>query len=360
MSSASDSYLGLTILTRPSTRYNPLLKPEQTSSIEFGGEFRFFKNRLFTDLSFYDIKSFNLIMNVPIPAATGYSNEHTNVGELHNSGFEILLGGIPVMSNGFTWEVSMNMSKNNNKLVELIEGLESYTFSTTNSGVVSVGATVGGGYGDIYATTYKRNENGDVIVNAEGRFIAGDRELVGNYQPDWIGGLSNLFSYKNLTLRMLIDARIGGQIYSGTDAALDGSGTSVRTLDYREGGIVIDGVVNTGTAENPVWTQNTTSITAQQYWGSYSGIGENYIYDQTNVRLREVSLSYTLPSSLVGKTFIRGASIGITGRNLFFFYNAMENFDPETSYSVSNYSQGVMYYTLPTTRSLGLNLRLSF
>ena len=159
---------------------------------------------------------------------------------------------------------------------------------------------------------------------------------------------------------MLIDARIGGQIYSGTDAALDASGTSVRTLDYREGGIVIDGVVNTGTAEAPVWSPNTVNINAQQYWGSYSGIGENYVYDQTNVRLREISLSYTLPSSIMNKTFIRGASVGITGRNLLFFYNAMENFDPETSYSVSNYSQGLMYYTLPTTRSLGLNLRLSF
>ncbi len=360
MASAAGSYLGLTILTRPSTRYNPFLKPEQTSSIEFGGEFRFFKNRLFADLSYYNIKSYNLIMNVPIPAATGYTSEHTNVGELTNKGFEILLGGIPVSTNGFTWEVSMNMSKNNNKLEELIEGLDSYTFSTTNSGVVLVQATVGGGYGDIYATTYKRNENGDVIVNAAGQFIVGDRELVGNYQPDWIGGLTNVFSYKNLTLRMLIDARIGGQIYSGTDAALDASGTSVRTLDYREGGIVIDGVVNTGTAEAPVWSPNTVNINAQQYWGSYSGIGENYVYDQTNVRLREISLSYTLPSSVMNKTFIRGASIGITGRNLLFFYNAMENFDPETSYSVSNYSQGLMYYTLPTTRSLGLNLRLSF
>lgn len=360
MASADGSYLGLTILTRPSVRYNPLLKPEQTSSIEFGGEFRFFNDRLFADISYYNIKSYNLIMNVPLPAATGYSSEHTNVGELRNSGVEILLGGIPVKTTDFSWEVSMNMSTNKNKLIELIEGLENYPFSTTNSGVVLVQATVGGGYGDIYATSYKRNPAGEVIVDAAGRFLAGDRELVGNYQPDWVGGLTNNLTYKNLALRMLIDARIGGQIYSGTDAALDGAGTSERTLEFREGGVVIDGVVNTGTAEAPVWTPNTTSITAQQYWGSYSGIGENYIYDQTNVRLREISLSYTVPAAVIGKTFIKGASVGITGRNLFFLYNAMENFDPETSYSVSNYSQGLMYYTLPATRSLGLNLRLSF
>ncbi|MEZ5010144.1 MAG: TonB-dependent receptor [Bacteroidales bacterium] len=122
MASADGSYLGLTILTRPSTRYNPLLKPEQTSSIEVGGEFRFFMNKLFADISYYDIKSYNLIMNVPIPAATGYTQEHTNVGEIRNSGFEVLLGGVPVRKSDFSWEISMNMSKNNNELVELLIG----------------------------------------------------------------------------------------------------------------------------------------------------------------------------------------------------------------------------------------------
>jgi hypothetical protein len=252
------------------------------------------------------------------------------------------------------------MSKNKNELIELIEGLDSYTFSTSNNGVVYVAATVGGGYGDIYTTTYLRNENGDKVVDAAGRYLSGPMEHMGNYQPDWIGGMTNVFTYKDFTLRMLIDARIGGELYSGTDAGLDGSGVSEKTLEYRETGVVIDGVVNTGTAENPVWSPNTTNITAQQYWGSYSGIGENYIFDQTNIRMREISLSYNVPASLIEGTFIKGAAVGITGRNLFFFYNALENFDPETSYSVSNYAQGVLYYTLPATRSIGFNLRFTF
>src|SRR5690606_3153662 len=122
------------ILTRPSTRRNPNLKPEQTSSLEFGGEFRFLKNRVYADLSYYNIRSMNLIMDIPIPASTGYSYERTNVGEMTNKGFEILLGGMPVQTSKFTWDISLNMSTNKNKLVKLIEGVDNFVFTTTNSG----------------------------------------------------------------------------------------------------------------------------------------------------------------------------------------------------------------------------------
>ena len=354
LSSAGDSYLGQIILTRPSTRRNPNLKPEQTSSLEFGGEFRLFNNRLYTDISYYDIKSMDLIMDVPIPASTGYSYERTNVGEMTNKGFEILIGGIPVQTSKFTWDVSLNMSTNKNKLVKLIEGVDNFVFTTTNSGVAEVWATVGGGYGDIYATTYERDESGRIIVTDAGLFqSASEKVLVGNYQPDWVGGLNNNLTYGNLSLRFLIDARIGGQVYSGTDAGLDAFGVSERSLEYREGGVIIDGVRADG-------TPNTTSISAQQYWSSYSGIGENYIFDQTNIRMREAALTYNLPKSIIENTFIKGLSVGITGRNLFFIYRALENFDPEGSFSVSNYAQGVLFYTMPTTRSLGFNVSIKF
>ena len=354
LSSASDSYLGLTILTRPSVRNNPDLKPEQVSSIEIGGEFRFFNNRLYTDLSFYDRKSDNLIMNVPIPASTGYSFEHTNVGEMQNTGFEMLLGGLPIDKKDFKWDVALNFSTNKNKLNSLIEGVDQLTLTTSNSGAVEVVAKVGGGYGDIYATTYKRDDNGNILVDAQGRYIvASEKTYVGNYQPDWVGGLSNTFTYKDFSLRFLIDARIGGKVYSGTDAALDNSGVSEASLEYREGGIVIDAYKEDG-------TKNTTNISAQQYWGSYAAIGENYVFDQTNVRLRELSLVYNLPSGLLGKTFIKGASLGITGRNLFFLYRALDNYDPEGSSSASNFSQGVLFYNMPTTRSVGFSVNVKF
>lgn len=354
LSSAGDSYLGLTVLTRPSVRKNPFLKPERTSSLEFGGEFRFFKNRLYTDLSYYSIRSFDLIMDVPIPASTGYSYERTNVGEMTNKGFEILIGGMPVQRPDFSWDISLNMSTNKNTLVKLIEDLDNFIFTTTNSGIVEVMATVGGGFGDIYASTYNRNASGQIIVNNDGTFsAAAEKVLVGNYQPDWVGGLSNTITYSNLSLRFLVDARIGGQVYSGTDAGLDAFGVSESSLKYRETGVVVDGV----RADN---TPNATSISSQQYWGSYTGIGENYIYDQTNIRMREVALTYELPRRLLDRTFIKGLSVGVTGRNLFFIYKELENFDPEGSFSVSNYAQGVLFYTMPTTRSVGFNVSVKF
>jgi TonB-linked SusC/RagA family outer membrane protein len=354
LSSAGDSYLGLTILTRPSTRKNPNLKPEQTSSLEIGGEFRFFNNRLYTDLSFYSIVSKDLIMDVPIPASTGYSYERTNVGEMTNKGFEMLIGGIPVQTNKFSWDISLNMSTNKNKLVSLIEGVDNFVFTTSNDGVVEVWATVGGGYGDIYATTYQRDENGKIMVTDDGLFLtASEKVLVGNYQPDWVGGISNTLTYGNLSLRFLIDARIGGEVYSGTDAGLDAFGVSDASLKYREGGVVIDGVRADG-------TQNTVNITGQQYWDSYTGVGENYIFDQTNIRLREASLTYSLPGKYIENTFVKGLSVGVTGRNLFFLYRALENYDPEGSFSVSNYAQGVLYYTMPTARSVGFNVSIKF
>ena len=354
LSSAGDSYLGLTILTRPSTRYNPDLKPEQTSSFEIGGEFRFLNNRVYSDLSFYSIKSQDLIMDVPIPASTGYSYERTNVGEMTNKGFEMLIGGIPVQTNKFSWDISLNMSTNKNKLVSLIEGVDNFVFTTTNNGVAEVWATVGGGYGDIYATTYQRNEAGKIVVTDAGLFqTASEKVLVGNYQPDWVGGLSNTLTYGNLSLRFLIDARIGGEVYSGTDAGLDAFGVSDASLKYREGGVVIDGVRADG-------TPNTVNITGQQYWSSYSGVGENYIFDQTNIRLREASLTYSLPGKYIENTFVKGLSVGVTGRNLFFLYRALENYDPEGSFSVSNFAQGVLYYTMPTARSVGFNVSIKF
>lgn len=354
LSSAGDSYLGLTILTRPSTRRDPNLMPEQTSSLELGGEFRFFDNRLYSDLSYYSIKSKNLIMDVPIPASTGYNFERTNVGEITNKGFEFLIGGIPVQSGKFVWDVSLNMSTNKNTLVKLIEGVDNFIFTTTNSGVAEVWATVGGGYGDIYATTYERDESGNIIVTDAGLFqTASEKKLVGNYQPDWVGGLSSTLSYGSISLRFLIDARIGGEIYSGTDAGLDAFGVSKASLRYRDEGVVIDGVRANGTA-------NTVNITGQQYWGSYSGVGENYIFDQTNIRLREAAVNFNLPGKYIANTFIKGLSVGITGRNLFFLYRALENYDPEGSYSVSNYSQGVLFYTMPTARSIGFNVSIKF
>ena len=207
-------------------------------------------------------------------------------------------------------------------------------------------------------TSWKRNSNGDIWLNAEGKPQASDdKEKLGNAQPDWIGGLTNSLSYKNLSLRFLIDARVGGEIYSATEAALDDSGVTPKTLQYREEGVVVDGVIGD---EESGFTANTTEISGQDYWSAYSGIASNYVFDQTNVRLREMVLSYKVPRSVFDGTFIQSATIGLIGRNLFFIYKDIDHVDPEASLGTGNNGQGILSYNLPTNRSIGVNLNIKF
>ncbi|MBZ9632378.1 SusC/RagA family TonB-linked outer membrane protein [Salegentibacter sp. LM13S] len=346
-------YLGRTVLEGPSVKLNPDLRPESVKSTEFGVEFNMFKNRLYGDFSIYEIVTNDMIFNVPVPFATGFSFFKENVGEVKNNGFEVMLGGVPVKNENFRWDVSVNMSRNNNKLVELIDGLDYTTLNTL--GDLSVRAEVGGGIGDIYGTTWKTNENGERLVNAEGFPVASsEKEKLGNAQPDFIGGLTNNFTYKNWNLRFLLDGRFGGEIYSATSSYLDAAGVSERSLEYRDGGITID-AINEETGE-----QNTTQITAQQYWSSYSGINSKYIYDQTNVRLREFALTYRLPGESISNIGLTSASVGVIGRNLFFIYKKADDIDPDSSIGTGLSGQGISLNNAPTIRSLGLNINIKF
>lgn len=355
-----NGYLGRTILNRSNTRYDENLRPESITTFEVGLDWQMFGNRLYGDFSYYNIDSKDLIWAIPVSGEGGFDFFNTNVGEINNKGVELLIGGTPVQNDNFSWDVSLNMAHNKNTLVSLIEDVNNFVFSTTNGGQVAVQAEVGGEYGGIYGTDFQRNENGQVVVNTEGiPLINSERNYLGNYQPDWIGGLQNTFRYKDFTLKFLIDARFGGQVYSGADAGLDGSGVSTRTLQYRDG-VVVDGVVNTGTDEAPVWSPNTTEINAQQYYGALSGNAANYTYDQTNIRLRELAITYRVPQSIISKTFFTSANISVVGRNLFFFHREIDNFDPESSYSTTSFAQGVLFYTMPSMRSFGFNLNLGF
>ncbi|PWE01090.1 SusC/RagA family TonB-linked outer membrane protein [Marinilabilia rubra] len=355
---AQEGYLGTVVVTRPSVRFNEDLKAELITSTEAGLEWSLLKNRLYGDFSWYNIKTEDLIFDVEVPASTGYSFFRENVGELQNTGVELLLGGRPLDLGDFSWDVSFNYAKNKNELISLIEDTEVFPFSTTNSGNLIVQATVGGGYGDIYGTTFKYNDNGRMVVDKQGRPQASDEKVyLGNYQPDWSGGFSNTFKYKNLSLRFLIDGRFGGELYSGTDSGLDASGVTERTLKYREDGVVVDGV---WLDDDGSYVENTTRISSGDYFGAISSIASEYVYDATNVRLREVSLTYNIPKRILEETFVQNASLSLIGRNLFFIYKEMDNFDPESSFSTSNFSQGVLWYNLPTTRSLGFNLNVKF
>ena len=354
---ASNGYLGNTTVSRPNIKFSESLRPEDVTSTEFGFEVKALENRLFADFTYYSISSKDLIFDVPVDPATGYSYFRENVGEVSNKGFELMIGGTPIRNDNFKWDVSLNLSQNTNELVSLIDGQDFFEFSTTNSGAVDVRAQVGEGFGDIYGTTWKTTDDGQLLLTATGRPQASDERVkLGNYQPDMTGGFSNTFNYKDFALNFLLDFRIGGEVYSGTDAALDARGVSVKTLQYREDGITVEGVWD----DDGTLTPNTTNISAQDYWGAVSGIASEYIIDQTNVRLREISLSYNFPNAILEKTFVQNASLSLTGRNLFFLYKKSDNFDPEASYSTSNFAQGVLYYNLPTTSSIGLSLNVKF
>lgn len=355
---AANGFLDNVTVSRQKTLFSESLLPEDVKSTELGFEFKAFNNRFYGDFSYYDISSKDLIFDVPLDAGTGFDDFRTNVGEITNKGFEILIGGTPIQTENFSWDISANIAKNENKLISLIDGQDFFNFSSSNSGTVSTVARVGEGFGDIETTTWLRNPGGQLIVTAEGRPQATtDREKFGNYQPDATGGLTNTFRYKGFTLNTLIDFRIGGEVYSATDAALDANGVSERSLEFRDGGILVDGVIEN---EDGTFSPNTVTISAQDYWGAASNIGSEYVFDQTNVRLRELSLTYSLPKKFLKDTFIENVSMSAVGRNLLFLYKNVDNFDPESSYSTSNFSQGVLFYALPTTRSIGLTLNINF
>lgn len=360
----NNSYLGITTLTIPSIWYDQNLSPEFTKTYEVGLEGSFFKDRLFFDFAYYDISSTDLIDIVETANLAvnplGRAEVHTNVGEITNKGIEVMLGGKIIENQDLTWNANVNFSHNKNELKEFLPDAFNRQWNVTNDGAAETRATVGSGYGEIWATEIRTNpETGDWILTANGMPQAtGQRVKVGDFQPDYLMGFNNSFDYKNFNLRFLIDGRFGGEMFAATQQAMDGAGISQKTLQYREDGIIVDGVIENADGS---FSPNTQSITAQQYWGAMSGIGANYIMDQTNVRLRELSLTYRIPSSFLGNSIVRSASISFIGRNLFFFYKAFDGgFDPESTLGTSNAGQGYLYYAMPTARSLGFNLNVKF
>ncbi len=344
-------YLGLTTLSAPSIKLNEDLKPEQVTSVEFGLEGSMLDNRLNFDISIYDKETTDMIFNVPVPAATGFQFFKENVGKVSNKGVEITLGGRIIQNSKMVWDSSLNYSKNENELLELIDDLETFTYMTTNDGQVALRAQVGGTIGDIYGSVWETNDAGQKLLREDGRPQSSDpNQYLGTAQPDFLAGWVNTLRYGNYTLSFQIDGRFGGQFYSNTSRNLDSYGVSERTLQYRESGVTLDGI-NSATGAT-----NTEAITGQEYWGSLAV--QNYIYDQDNIRLRELSIGYQIPNTQ--SYGIQSASLQLVGRNLFFFSKDAPDVDPEMTLGTAIGAQGFNLNNLPSTRSLGVNLTLNF
>ncbi|MDA3893922.1 MAG: SusC/RagA family TonB-linked outer membrane protein [Salinivirgaceae bacterium] len=334
------------------------LKPEITKSLEFGLNASILDNTIYFDFTYYNSATENQIIRAQLPATTAYANRLVNGGLVRNKGIEFLIGGYPVKTKDFTWDISLNLAKNETKVEELYADLTTQTLGAVQNvaGGAKIVTTAKGGYGDIVGYDYNTDDNGNLILNDNGTFIKSSEEvLLGNVNPKLTGGLTNKFDYKNFSLKFLIDFRIGGDILAGTNSELMAYGLSEESLEGRESGFQMTGVNVDG---NPV----NANITAQDYYGSLAAnVTTPFIVDATNFRLRELALTFKLPAKFIEKTIFQKATFSLTGRNLFFLYRDADakHFDPEVTYSSSN-SQGVTYFDIPTPTTFGFNLNLTF
>ena len=345
----------------------PGLKPEIVKNLELGIEARFINNRIGFTVTYYKSNSFNQLLQVALPPATGYANKYINAGNIQNKGVELTISGTPVESQDFHWDLALNAALNRNKVIALSEDVKIFYlgggFGRSATPVVQEGDP----YGQLLAFKWATDAKGGRLVDGDGKpVLTEEQEYVGNYNPKATIGFTNTLNYKNFFARVLIDGRVGGTVVSGTEMNLAFGGITEATEKYREGGWDLNAVDADG---QPV----TTSTTAQDFWQTASskdyGAGEFFAYDATNFRLREASLGYQIP--IQAKKFITAARISFVGRNLFWFYRGKSlmdipglgkrkmKFDPDLTLGNGNW-QGVEYGALPSTRSLGINLQLTF
>lgn len=328
------------------------LKPEKTHSLEFGFDGTFFNNRLDFSFTYYKTNTKNQFFSVSAPYESGLRNRYVNAGNVQNQGFEASIGWHQQFNPDFSWSTNFNISYNENKIKELVEGLENGLNLISWQGAKVV-LKEGGSYGDLYVRQIKRDEAGKPVKNADGKpVLMGDNidemKYAGNMNAKVNFGWSNTFHYKDFTLSFLIDGKFGGRVLSATEATLDGWGVSERTGNARNAGkVVVDGVE----FDPQVWYTETGS---SNFNNSYAN--EFYVYKGTNVRLREMSLGYTF-RNLFGNG--KNLTAALIARNLFFFYKDAPC-DPDVSMGTGNGVQGVDIFNLPSSRSLGLNLKLNF
>lgn len=361
---------GNTTAGRNGTLYNPDVKSELIRSNEIGFDARFFNNRFGIDFSWYKTNATRQLINLPLNPLSGYGSVKVNAGDIENKGFELMLNG-RILDNpeGFNWDMNLNFSRNVNTVNRLADGVSQYTLGGFDN--VSILAVEGEPYGEIYGTKYQRVEDesspyfGQIIVDEEGIPLASsDRERLGNQQPDFLLGFSNSFRYKNLSLSFLVDARIGGEIFSGTNRAIQNAGTGAQTVvNGNREDLVIDGVVADGEGN---FSPNTTGVSPQLYWMNLTersgnlGINEANIYDATNVRLRSVNLRYDLPNRWIENTFFNQAYAGISANNVWMIDSNLNGVDPESVFATATNAVGFENLASPTIRTVFLNIGVKF
>lgn len=334
------------------------LKPEKTHSFEVGFDGEFFQHRLHVNATYYKTNTKNQYFEVTLPWESGYKSQFVNAGNVQNQGFELTAGWFQDFGNEFTWSTDLNLSYNDNKIIELFDGIQDGV-TVSNLGGAKVILYEGGQYGDLYVRTLKRDESGKLVtetpegadyqIPVNGGEQNSDLKYMGNMNSKWNMGWNNTFRYKDLTLSMLIDFRIGGKVVSMTEATLDGYGVSERTGRARDRGYAMREGIKFSNVKAYYDVVGATSF------NSVYNV-EDYVYDATNVRMREISLGYTF-RNLFGQS--KNLTLAFIARNLFFFYKDAP-MDPDVSMGTGNGLQGFDVFNLPTTRSFGLNVKLNF
>jgi hypothetical protein len=338
---------------------NSDLKPEITRSDKIGAEVAMFGNRLILDASAYRKSTRNQIFDVDISGASGFDKKWVNAGEISNKGFESLLTLNllqPSTPTGFGWTTTFNYAHNRSRVVELAPDVETIVLGTGGFGDVVVEARAGQPYGAIRGYRFLRDADGNVQVSGGFPLSEDTLSVLGNIQPQWTGGWSNQISFGNFAVNTLLDIRRGGKLYSVTNMFGEYAGVLENSIpgrenDWNDPGVLVEGIdVATG-------QPNTKRITAEKYYHGLFGYTERYVYDAGYVKLRELRVSYNLPSTLANKIMgAHAASIALTGRNLKMWTN-VPNIDPEFAYSSSN-DQGIEVNMSPNPRSIGFNLRI--
>lgn len=362
---------GQTILySVPGIKNNPELKPERTKSREIGLEMAFLKNRIGFDVSYYSTNTVDQIMPVSVSTSTGYTSKFYNAGDVQNRGFEASIFATPVKTRDFSWDINLNWTRNRSKVLRLYEDATNLQLAAYQGGV-SVNATVGQPFGTLQGKTWQYVDGQKVVAatgDNAGRYLqtSSTNNVIGNVNPDWIGGIYNNFRYKNLSLGFLIDIRKGGDVFSldmyyglatgiyPETAGLNDLGNPSRNSLANGGGVIMPGVTPDG-KPNEIRVINEYGT----YGYAYNPASE-FVYDASYVKLREMNLTYSLPAGLISKIRpFKGIDFSLIGRNLWIIHKNLPYSDPEENLSAGN-AQGYQSGAYPTTRSLGFNVKLKF
>ncbi|AQX01838.1 SusC/RagA family TonB-linked outer membrane protein [Elizabethkingia anophelis] len=357
------NYSGTVLYDTPNTLAKSDLKPERSKEFEIGTELQFFKRRLGLDFNYYSSKTTDQIIQLAVSAGTGYSFSVFNAGRIDNKGYEVSLNATPIKSRDFSWDMNINWAKNKSEVVDL-NGVDNYQLNAYQGGV-SLNASVGQPFGTLVGTDYVY-KNGQRVVGDDGLWVQSEKKVIGNITPDWTGGLRNTFSYKGLSLSFLIDVQKGGSTFSTDTSYGYAGGLYADTVgsEWRDPkGVVLPGVKADG-------SPNTTpigngSLNVNNYY-SYQPKGYNnapnseFVYDTSYVKLREASISYRLPKSILENTFLEDVTVSLVGRNLWIIHKNVPYADPEAGVTGGLRSRGNSIGLLPTTRDIGFNVTIKF